>query len=83
VQKVNPFRTPQVVGALIDAGCAEDQIKSLVMSVRNQCPVEPLIAACQKRNRLRFLEKWLEARFDEGEQDPGNVCVCVCVCVCV
>jgi clathrin heavy chain len=31
VQKVNPFRTPQVVGALIDSGCAEDQIKSLVM----------------------------------------------------
>ena len=28
-----------MVGALIDAGCAEDQIKSLVMSVRNQCPV--------------------------------------------
>ena len=71
VQKVNPFRTPQVVGSLIDAGCAEDQIKSLVMSVRNQCPVEPLIAACQKRNRLRFLLPWLEARFDEGEQDPA------------
>ena len=30
--------------------------------------VEPLIAACQKRNRLRFLQPWLEARFDEGEQ---------------
>ena len=71
VQKVNPFRTPQVVGALIDAGCAEDQIKSLVMSVRNQCPVEPLIAACQKRNRLRFLLPWLEARYDEGEQDAA------------
>eukprot|EP00960_Hanusia_phi_P031210 749147-Hanusia_phi.AAC.5 len=71
VQKVNPFKTPQVVGALIDAGCPEDQIRSLVMSVRNQCPVEPLIAACQKRNRLRFLLPWLEARFDEGEQDPA------------
>ncbi|EKX42588.1 clathrin heavy chain [Guillardia theta CCMP2712] len=71
VQKVNPFKTPQVVGALIDAGCPEDQIRSLVMSVRNQCPVEPLIASCQKRNRLRFLLPWLEARFDEGEQDPA------------
>ena len=71
VQKVNPFKTPQVVGALIDAGCEEQQIKSLVMSVRNLCPVEPLVAACQKRNRLRFLLPWLEARFDEGEQDPA------------
>ncbi len=24
--QVNPFRTPQVVGALIDAGCPEDQV---------------------------------------------------------
>ena len=39
--------------------------------MRNQCPVEPLIAACQKRNRLRFLLPWLEARYDEGEQDPA------------
>ena len=71
VQKVNPFRTPQVVGALIDAGCEESQIRSLVMSVRNMCPVEPLVAACVKRNRLRFLLPWLEARLDEGEQDPA------------
>eukprot|EP00286_Rhodomonas_abbreviata_P018853 CAMPEP_0181303774 /NCGR_PEP_ID=MMETSP1101-20121128/8752_1 /TAXON_ID=46948 /ORGANISM="Rhodomonas abbreviata, Strain Caron Lab Isolate" /LENGTH=1715 /DNA_ID=CAMNT_0023409399 /DNA_START=168 /DNA_END=5311 /DNA_ORIENTATION=+ len=71
VQKVNPHRTPQVVGALIDAGCQEDQIRTLVMSVRGMCPVEPLVAACQKRNRLRFLLPWLEARFEEGEQDPA------------
>jgi len=71
VQKVNPFRTPQVVGALIDGNCPEDQIRSLVMSVRNMCPAEGLVAACQKRNRLRFLLPWLEARFDEGEQDPA------------
>ena len=25
--QVNPFRTPQVVGALIDAGCPEDQVR--------------------------------------------------------
>ena len=30
------------------------QILSLVMSVRNLCPVQPLVAAFQKRNRLRF-----------------------------
>ena len=41
------------------------------MSVRGMCPVEPLVAACQKRNRLRFLLPWLEARFEEGVQDAA------------
>jgi len=71
VQKVNPTRTPEVVGSLLDAGCAEDTVKSMVMQVRNLCPIDQLVEACESRNRLKMLLPWLEARYDEGNQEPG------------
>lgn len=71
VQKVNPMRTPAVVGALLDTDCEESFIKALVMSVRNMCPVEELVEAVEKRNRLKLLQAWLEARVADGVQDPA------------
>jgi len=71
VQKVNPTRTPEVVGALIDAGCAEETIKTMINGVRQLCPIEELVASCEERNRLKMLLPWLEARYDEGNQEPG------------
>mmetsp|Transcript_28677 Transcript_28677/g.48179 ORF Transcript_28677/g.48179 Transcript_28677/m.48179 type:complete len:1757 (+) Transcript_28677:68-5338(+) len=71
VQKVNAVQTPAVVGALLDVDCSEDFIKNLVMSVRNLCPVEPLVAEVEKRNRLKILLPWLEQRFAEGNKEPS------------
>ncbi len=34
VQKVNPSKTPQVVGALLDAEAPDDFINNLIVSVR-------------------------------------------------
>jgi len=70
VVKVNPTRCPQVIGTLIDLDCSEDFIKSLLQNVRAACPIEPLVAEVEKRNRLRVLLPWLEARVAEGNQDP-------------
>jgi len=70
VVKVNPQNCPTVVGALIDLDCSEDFIKNLLQNVRSACPVEPLVAEAEKRNRLRVLLPWLEARMAEGNQDP-------------
>eukprot|EP00933_Yihiella_yeosuensis_P029628 TRINITY_DN23254_c0_g4_i1.p1 TRINITY_DN23254_c0_g4~~TRINITY_DN23254_c0_g4_i1.p1 ORF type:complete len:1717 (+),score=465.38 TRINITY_DN23254_c0_g4_i1:179-5329(+) len=70
VVKVNPLKCPQVTGALIDLDCSEDFIKNLLQSVRAACPIEPLVAEVEKRNRLRVLLPWLEARVAEGNQDP-------------
>eukprot|EP00930_Biecheleria_cincta_P019685 TRINITY_DN1496_c0_g1_i1.p1 TRINITY_DN1496_c0_g1~~TRINITY_DN1496_c0_g1_i1.p1 ORF type:complete len:1703 (+),score=387.00 TRINITY_DN1496_c0_g1_i1:58-5166(+) len=70
VVKVNPVKCPQVVGSLIDLDCSEDFIKNLLQNVRAACPIEPLVAEVEKRNRLRVLLPWLEARVSEGNQDP-------------
>jgi clathrin heavy chain len=71
VQKVNPLRTPIVVGALLDDDCDEAFIKNLIMSVRNMVPIEDLVDQVEKRNRIKILQPFLEARVAEGIQDPA------------
>ncbi|KAG0245932.1 putative CHC1-clathrin heavy chain [Mortierella sp. GBAus27b] len=70
VQKVNPSRTPAVIGALLDVGCDESVIKSLLLSVRNDIPVAELVDQTEKRNRLKLILPWLETKVNEGSQDP-------------
>ncbi len=70
VTRINPINTPTVVGALIDVGCNEDYIKTLIMSVRSLCPVETLVEAVEKRHKLKLIQPWLEARVNEGSQEP-------------
>ena len=38
--QVSPGKTPQVVGALLDAEAAEDFINNLILSVRSLLPVD-------------------------------------------
>ncbi|CAE8694405.1 unnamed protein product, partial [Polarella glacialis] len=71
VVKVNPLKCPFVVGALIDLDCSEDFIKSLLQNVRAACPCEPLVKEVEKRNRLKVILPWLEARVAEGNQEPS------------
>ncbi|KAI8391214.1 uncharacterized protein BYT42DRAFT_490201 [Radiomyces spectabilis] len=70
VQKVNPSRTPEVVGGLLDVGCDEDVIKNLLMSVKGDIPVGKLCEEVEQRNRLKLLLPWLNLRVTEGSQDP-------------
>jgi len=72
VQRINPVNTPTVVGSLLDLDCPEDYVRNLVMNVRNLCPVEPLVEAAEKRNRLKLLLPWLEARLAEGNIEPAT-----------
>jgi len=71
VQKVNPSRLPIIVGGLLDVDCSEDQIKQMIMSVRGQFNVDELVAEVEKRNRMKLLLPWLEARIHEGSTDPA------------
>eukprot|EP00933_Yihiella_yeosuensis_P029624 TRINITY_DN23254_c0_g2_i2.p1 TRINITY_DN23254_c0_g2~~TRINITY_DN23254_c0_g2_i2.p1 ORF type:complete len:1724 (+),score=416.69 TRINITY_DN23254_c0_g2_i2:72-5243(+) len=70
VVKVNPLKCPNVIGGLIDLDCSEDFIKTLLQNVRAACPAEGLVAEVEKRNRLKIILPWLEARVAEGNQDP-------------
>eukprot|EP00929_Paragymnodinium_shiwhaense_P056354 TRINITY_DN2820_c0_g1_i2.p1 TRINITY_DN2820_c0_g1~~TRINITY_DN2820_c0_g1_i2.p1 ORF type:complete len:1724 (-),score=606.43 TRINITY_DN2820_c0_g1_i2:339-5510(-) len=70
VCKVNPNNCPTVIGTLIDLDCSEDFMKTLLQNVRNACPAEPLVLEVEKRNKMKLLLPWLEARTAEGNQDP-------------
>merc|ERR1719353_153446 len=69
VQKVNPMKAPFVAGALLDADCSEDFVRALILSVRAMAPAEQLVEEVEKRNRLKLLQPWLEARVNEGVQE--------------
>ncbi|KAJ3294084.1 hypothetical protein HK104_003936 [Borealophlyctis nickersoniae] len=71
VQKVNPTRTPQVIGALLDVDCEESVIKNLLLSVRGAIPIDLLVEETEKRNRLKLLSPFLESRIKEGSTDPA------------
>jgi clathrin heavy chain len=71
VQKVAPAKAPLVVGKLLDLDADEDVVKALLGSVGPMCPVQPLVEEVEKRNRLRLLQPFLEARVSEGTQDTA------------
>ncbi|KAJ2576567.1 Clathrin heavy chain [Coemansia sp. RSA 1807] len=71
VQQVNPGRLPQVVGALLDVDCDESIVKSLISATPAQFSIADLVSEVEKRNRLKTLHRWLEAKASEGAQDTG------------
>ncbi|KAJ2060105.1 Clathrin heavy chain [Coemansia sp. S146] len=71
VQQVNSSRLPQVVGALLDVDCDENVVKSLIASTPAQFSIGSLVEEIEKRNRLKILHRWLEAKASEGSQDSG------------
>lgn len=72
VQKVNPSRLPVVIGGLLDVDCSEDTIKQLIHVVRGQFSTDELVEEVEKRNRLKLLLPWLEARLHEGCVEPAT-----------
>ncbi|KAJ3329008.1 hypothetical protein HDU76_008837 [Blyttiomyces sp. JEL0837] len=69
VQKVNPTRTPEVIGGLLDVDCEESIIKNLLLSVRGNIPIDNLVAEAEKRNRLKLLLPFLESKVKEGSME--------------
>ena len=70
--KVSPQKTPLVVGKLLDLDANEDFVRGLLNSVGHACPVEELVEQVERRNRLRLLQPWLEARIATGNQEVGT-----------
>lgn len=71
VQRVNSARTPQVIGGLLDVDCDETTIKGLLASVVGIFPIEELVEEVEKRNRLKLILPWVEARIASGQQDSA------------
>lgn len=71
VQQINPANTPAVIGALLDSDCNEDYISNLIMAVGPKAPAAELVEQAERRNRLKLLQHWLEARVSEGNQEES------------
>lgn len=72
VQRVNPARTPAVVGGLLDVDCDESIIKGLLTTVNPaSIPIDELVAEVESRNRLKILLPFLEATLAAGNQQQA------------
>lgn len=72
VQKVNPGRTPAVIGGLLDVDCEESIIKNLLQSVDPaSIPIDDLVSEVESRNRLKLLLPFLEATLASGNQQQA------------
>jgi clathrin heavy chain len=72
VQRVNPARTPAVVGGLLDVDCEESIIKNLLATVNPaSVPIDELVAEVESRNRLKILLPFLEATLAAGNQQQA------------
>lgn len=72
VQKVSPQKTPQVVGKLLDLESNEEFVRTILNSVGQLCPVAELVEQVEKRNRLRLIQPWLEARIAQGNTETAT-----------
>jgi clathrin heavy chain len=72
VQRVNPARTPGVIGGLLDVDCDENIIKGLLSSVSPESiPIDELVQEVESRNRLKLLLPFLEASLAAGNQQQA------------
>ena len=72
VQRINPARTPSVLGGLLDVDCDENIIKNLLASVNPvSIPIDELVAEVESRNRLKLLLPFLEASLASGNQQQA------------
>lgn len=72
VTKVSPQKTPAVIGKLLDLDANEDFVRGLLNAVGQACPVDELVEQVERRNRLRLLQPWLEARISTGNTEPAT-----------
>lgn len=72
VQRVNPSRTPAVVGGLLDVDCDENILKQLLTTVNAQeVNIDELVSEVESRNRLKILLPFLEATLQAGNQQQA------------
>lgn len=72
VQRINPARTPAVIGGLLDVDCDESVIKGLLQSVNPAAiPIDELVAEVESRNRLKLLLPFLEASLAAGNNQQA------------
>ena len=70
VQKVNPSKAPEIVGALLDVECDEAFITNLITSIRSLIPVEQLVEEVVEIPRLQNVDKVADVPVASTGQTP-------------
>eukprot|EP01064_Diplonema_japonicum_P020232 TRINITY_DN2938_c0_g1_i2.p1 TRINITY_DN2938_c0_g1~~TRINITY_DN2938_c0_g1_i2.p1 ORF type:complete len:1602 (+),score=485.27 TRINITY_DN2938_c0_g1_i2:659-4807(+) len=68
VTSKQPDNTPNVIGALLDAGADDDYIISLINKVHD-IPIGETISAVEKRGKITMILPWMEATIQKGSKD--------------
>lgn len=72
MQRVNPAKTPAVIGTLLDLDVEENIIKGLLSSVSPESvPIDELVGEVESRNRLKLLLPFLESVLAAGNQQQA------------
>jgi len=71
VTRVNPKRCPVVCGVLLDLDQDGEFISNLVMQVKNTVAVDELMVEFEKRNKLKLLRSFFEAKLGEESKDEA------------
>jgi clathrin heavy chain len=72
VQRVNPARSPAVIGGLLDVDCDEDIIKKLLMTINpSSVAIDELVSEVETRNRLKILLPFLENSLASGNEQQA------------
>lgn len=71
VQKVNPARLPEIVGALLDLDCREDFLRGMMMGTPPSYSMEKLVEEVSKRNRIKLVRPIIENLVSSGNVDPS------------
>jgi len=81
VIRISNKAAPIVFGTLMDLECDERYLMNFLSTVRTGFDIEQLIAEFEKRNKLRLLEHWLEARAHENNETPSlhNALAKICI----
>lgn len=69
--QIRPQNCPRVLAVLLDEDCEESHIKQILNTVRGACPIEPLVEQFLKRHKLKVLQKFLEDRESEGNNNTA------------
>jgi len=74
VTRMNPKACPEVIGNLLELNANEEKIRELLESVHPPAGdtefVEKLINSVERAGRLKLIRPFLEARNQEGSEDP-------------
>lgn len=72
VQRINPSRAPEILGALVDVGCGEESVQKMLSTLpHNTFNLETLVREFETKSKLSILKTFLENLAHKGSKDSN------------